>query len=118
MPLVEYNGDGGHRSPWQNPYVERLIGSVRRECTDHLIILNEYHLQRILRNYMAYYHGSRTHLSLNKDAPEGRLAESAELGEIEAIGTTAGTTMNDRRDAQWPVPSEKSSSRIKYIMKI
>ena len=78
------------RSPWQNPYVERLIGSVRRECTDHLVILDEYHLQRILRNYMAYYHGRRTHLSLHKDAPEGRVAESAELGEIQAFPVVGG----------------------------
>ena len=57
------------RSPWQNPYVERLIGSVRRECLDHSIILNERHLRRILGSYLDYYHGSRTHLSLGKDTP-------------------------------------------------
>ena len=56
------------RSPWQNPYVERLIRSVRRECLDHLVILNASHLHRILRIYLAYYHGWQTHLSLNKDA--------------------------------------------------
>ncbi len=54
------------RSPWQNPYVERVIGSVRRECLDHAIILNERHLRRILRRYLEYYHGSRTHLPLAK----------------------------------------------------
>ena len=58
------------RSPWQNPYVERLIGSVRRECLDHSIILNERHLRRILGSYLDYYHGSRTHLSLGKDTPD------------------------------------------------
>lgn len=73
------------RSPWQNPYVERLIGSVRRECIDHLIIWDEAHLHRIVRTYLAYYHGCRTHLSLNKDAPAGRVQESAEVGEIRAI---------------------------------
>ncbi len=78
------------RFPWQNPYVERLIGSVRRECIDHLIILNESHLRRILRNYLAYYHGYRTHLSLNKDAPEGRLPESAEIGKIRALPVVSG----------------------------
>jgi putative transposase len=78
------------RSPWQNPYVERLIGSVRRECLNHLIIWDESHLRRIVRNYLAYYHASRTHLSLNKDAPEGRLQESAEVGEIRAIPVVGG----------------------------
>ncbi|MDX1410909.1 MAG: integrase core domain-containing protein [Nitrospirales bacterium] len=61
------------RSPWQNPFVERLIGSVRHEYLDHLIIWDECHLRRILRNYFAYYHRDRTHLSLKKDAPEGRM---------------------------------------------
>ncbi len=60
------------RSPWQNPYAERVIGSVRRECLDRVIILNERHLRRLLSGYLEYYHGSRTHLSLVKDAPESR----------------------------------------------
>jgi hypothetical protein len=64
-------------SPWQNPYVERVIGSMRRECLDHVIILNPRHLRRILRAYLAYYHRSRTHLGLNKDAPDGRPASAA-----------------------------------------
>jgi hypothetical protein len=54
------------RSPWQNPYVERLIGSIRRECLDHVIVLGENHLRRILRSYVAYYNESRTHLCLPK----------------------------------------------------
>ncbi len=57
------------RSPWQNPYAERVIGSIRRECLDHIIILNERHLKRVLSSYVTYYHGARTHLSLAKDAP-------------------------------------------------
>ena len=57
------------RSPWQNGYVERLIGSIRRECTDHLIVFNAEHLQRILAKYAAYYNDVRTHVSLGKDAP-------------------------------------------------
>ena len=57
------------RSPWQNPYVERVIGSIRRDCIDHVIVLNERHLRRILRSYLDYYHTCRTHLSLNKDPP-------------------------------------------------
>ena len=60
------------RAPWQNPYVERVIGSVRRECLDHVIILNERHLRRLLSGYLDYYHGSRTHLSLVKDSPNPR----------------------------------------------
>jgi Integrase core domain len=57
------------RSPWQNGYVERLIGSVRRECTDHLIALNAEHLRRILAKYAIYYNEVRTHVSLEQDAP-------------------------------------------------
>jgi transposase InsO family protein len=57
------------RSPWQNPFVERVVGSIRRDCLDHVIVLNQRHLRRILRAYVDSYHGSRTHLSLNKDPP-------------------------------------------------
>jgi transposase InsO family protein len=60
------------RSPWQNGHVERLIGSIRRECTDHLIVFNAEHLRRILAKYAAYYNEARTHVSLAKDAPCGR----------------------------------------------
>jgi transposase InsO family protein len=56
-------------SPWQNPYAERLIGSIRRECLDHVIVFNQTHLRHTLARYVFYYHGSRTHLSLAKDAP-------------------------------------------------
>jgi transposase InsO family protein len=59
-------------SPWQNGYAERLIGSIRRECVDHLIVLGEAHLRKILRAYAHYYNGIRTHRSLNKDAPISR----------------------------------------------
>ena len=60
------------RSPWQNAYVERLIGSIRRECLDHLIIIGEAHLRRVLRAYADYYNRTLTHLSLNKDTPLAR----------------------------------------------
>ncbi|MGH1482339.1 MAG: integrase core domain-containing protein, partial [Geminicoccales bacterium] len=60
------------RSPWQNPYAERVISSVRRECLDHVIIPNERHLRQLLRRYLDDYHSSRTHLSLVKDAPVSR----------------------------------------------
>jgi transposase InsO family protein len=56
-------------SPWQNGYVERLIGSIRRECLDHFVILNARHLKRTLGSYFEYYHRSRTHLALRKDCP-------------------------------------------------
>jgi transposase InsO family protein len=59
-------------SPWQNGFAERLIGSIRRECLDHVIVLSEAHLRRILKNYAAYYNGVRTHWSLQKDAPVSR----------------------------------------------
>ncbi len=79
------------RSPWQNAYVERVIGSIRRECTDHIIPLNRSHLARILRNYRTYYNESRCHLSLGKDAPEPREIEPPERGEeIIAIPQVGG----------------------------
>jgi putative transposase len=70
------------RSPWQNPYVERLIGTLRRECLDHVVVLNEAHLRRLLRDYLLYYHSARTHLSLNKDSPERRAMERLDQGRI------------------------------------
>jgi transposase InsO family protein len=60
------------RSPWQNGHAERLIGSIRRECLDHMVVLGEDHLRRVLKAYAAYYNGLRTHLSLGKDAPTHR----------------------------------------------
>jgi len=78
------------RSPWQNPFVERLIGSIRRECLDHVIVLGERHLLRILATYFAYYHRSRTHLSLTKDAPESRAVMSPETGEVVELPEVGG----------------------------
>ena len=78
------------RSPWQNPYVERVIGSIRRECLDHVIVLNERHLRRILRDYFNYYHTSRTDLSLNKDPPDPRAVESVQYGNIAALPQVGG----------------------------
>ena len=63
------------RSPWQNAYAERLVGSIRRECLDHIIVLGEAHLRRILKAYASYYNNERTHLSLRKDAPFSRSTE-------------------------------------------
>ncbi len=70
------------RSPWQNPYVERVIGSIRRECLDHTIILGERHLRRVVGNYVSYYNTVRTHLSLSKDAPAGRPIQSPDQGRV------------------------------------
>src|SRR5881396_2441147 len=67
-------------SPWQNPYVERVIGSIRRECLDHVVVLNQVHLRRILTIYSWYDHRTRTHLGLAKDAPEPRLVPATSTG--------------------------------------
>jgi len=64
------------RSPWQNGHVERLIGSIRRECLDHVVVLGEWHLRHLLANYAAYYNGVRTHLALDKDTPLHRPAQT------------------------------------------
>jgi transposase InsO family protein len=70
------------RSPWQNPYVERLIGSIRRECLDHMIIFSAAHLRRTLTAYFQYYHEARTHRGLDQDSPEPRPVEGADLGKV------------------------------------
>ncbi len=77
-------------SPWQNAFAERLIGSIRRECLDHVVVFGERHLRRLLTAYFAYYHRARTHLSLDKDAPDGRPIESPELGVIIPIPEVGG----------------------------
>ena len=69
-------------SPWQNLYAERLIGSIRRECLDHVIVLGERHLRRTLNAYLTYYHGSRTHLSLQRDAPTPRPVQAIADGDV------------------------------------
>jgi putative transposase len=78
------------RSSWQNPYAERLVGSVRRECLDHVIVLGEQHLCRILKSYFAYYHRSRTHLSLGKEAPEPRPVHPPSMGKVVALPEVGG----------------------------
>jgi transposase InsO family protein len=86
-------------SPWQNPYVERLIGSIRRECLDHVIVLNERHLLRILRSYFAYYHEARCHQSLDANAPNPRAVEPPEWGEVVAEPMVGGLHHRYRRCA-------------------
>jgi putative transposase len=78
------------RSPWQNGYVERLIGSIRRECLDHVIVVNEQHLRRILRSYFEYYHHTRTHLSVDKDAPDTRPVQLPAMGTVIQISEVGG----------------------------
>jgi transposase InsO family protein len=78
------------RSPWQNAYAERVIGSIRRECLDHVIVLGERHLRRVLESYRDYYHESRTHLSLGKDCPEPRVIQSSGSAKIIALPQVGG----------------------------
>ena len=70
------------RSPWQNPYAERVIGSIRRDLLDHCIVLNEEHARTLLRSYADYYHHSRTHLGLLKDVPGSRPQQSVTDGDM------------------------------------
>jgi len=77
-----------YRSPWQNGYAERVIGSIRRECLDHLIILNETHLRGILEGYVRYYNTQRTHLGINKDSPEPREVQTE--GELDKVAVANG----------------------------
>ncbi len=78
------------RSPWQNPYAERVIGSIRRECLDHMIILGERHLKHILLSYVDYYHSARTHLSLEKDTPDTRVVQPIEKGRVIELKRVGG----------------------------
>jgi transposase InsO family protein len=78
------------RSPWQRAYVERVIGTIRRECLDHVIVLNEASLYRHVKSFLAYYHESRTHLSLAKDTPEPRPVHPPTLGAVVAVPQVGG----------------------------
>jgi transposase InsO family protein len=78
------------RSPWQRAYVERVIGTLRRECLDHVIVLNEVSLYRHVKAFLEYYHESRTHLSLAKDPPEPRPVHPLERGAVVAIPQVGG----------------------------
>ena len=78
------------RAPWQNPFAERLIGSIRRECLDHVIVLNERHLRRLLRAYLAYYNTTRPHQALCNDSPLPRDVHPPALGNVVAIPLVAG----------------------------
>ena len=78
------------RSPWQRAYIERVIGIIRRECLDHVIVWSEAGLSRHLRRFADYYHRSRTHLGLEKDTPESRPVQRPEAGRIVAIPEVGG----------------------------
>ena len=78
------------RSPWQRAYVERVIGSIRRECLDPVIGLQESSLRRTLTSYFDYYHRSRTHLSLGKDSPEPRPIQPPGIGSVVAVPRVGG----------------------------
>ena len=78
------------QAPWQSPYVERLIGSIRRECLDHVIILGVESLRGILQSYITYYHDSRCYLSLDKDSPETREAQPSDKGIVVEIPKVGG----------------------------
>jgi transposase InsO family protein len=78
------------RSPWQNPYVERLIGSVRRECLDNVVILNERHLRRVLKGYFDYHQRWRTHLSLAMDCPQPRAVQHPSVGYVVELPEVGG----------------------------
>jgi transposase InsO family protein len=80
------------QSPWQNPFAERLIGSIRRECLNHVLVLGErhLHLHRILTRYLAYYHQAQTHLALDKDAPDLRPVQFPKAGKIVELPEVGG----------------------------
>jgi len=78
------------RSPWQNPFVVRVIGSIRRERLGHVIVLNVIHLRKILVSYLDYYHKYRTHLSLAKDTPDERSVQAGDTGKIVAFPQVGG----------------------------
>ncbi len=85
------------RSPWQGPYVERLIGSIRRKCLAHVMVFNEASLRRTLKGYFQYYGYSRTHLSLAKDASDERAVQPPETGSGDGTGGGRRTTPSLRR---------------------
>jgi hypothetical protein len=90
------------RAPWQNPFAERAIGSIRRECLDHLIVWNEHSLRRHLQRYLAYYHQGRTHLALDKDAPIARVTQSPrDGGRIVAVAHLGGLHHHYGGRAAW-----------------
>jgi hypothetical protein len=97
------------RSPWQNGHTERLIGSIRRECLDYVVVFGERHLRHLLISYMAYYNGARTHLSLNKDAPVPRVVQA--IGRILPAPILGGLHHQYARISDMDRPPSSRSSR-------
>lgn len=87
------------RAPWQNPFVERLIGQIRRGCQNHVIVRSDDHLRRVLRSYLAYYHTARTHFALGKQSPQPRPIEQRARGRIIALPHVGGLHHEYRRAA-------------------
>jgi putative transposase len=85
------------KSPWQNPYVERFIGSIRRECLDHAIVLSERYLKRLLQQYLHYYRAWRTHLSLAMDCPVPRPIRPPEQDRVMAVPEVGGLQHHYKR---------------------
>ena len=99
-------------SPWQNPYAERLIGSIRRECLDHVIVLGEWHLRWLLTAYLTYYHGARTHLALEKDAPTPRRVQTPVEGLVVAFAEVGGLHHRyERRPPEVTSPAAPCTSK-------
>jgi transposase InsO family protein len=91
------------RSPWQNPYAERVIGSIRRECLDHVVVIGERHLKGILSEYVDYYNGTRTHLSLAKDAPEPRSVQPPSQGRVVEVPARVVSITNTSEERREPI---------------
>jgi hypothetical protein len=111
------------RSPWQRAYVERLIGTLRRQCLDHLIVLHERSLHRHPRTFMDYYHRNRVHLALEKDTPEPRPIQPLEFGRIVSIPVLrAASPIRTARRLSHPTtyeyPSECCSFRSALVFAI
>jgi transposase InsO family protein len=87
------------RSPWQNPFAERVIGSVRRECLDQVIVINARHLLRLLADYFEHYHRWRCHRSLAMDCPEPRPVQEPEHGEVMEVEEASGLYRHYERRA-------------------
>ncbi len=84
------------RSPWQNQYAEWVVDFICRKCLDHMIIPGEHHLKRVPSGYVDYYHSARTHLSLEKDAPDGRVVQPIEKGRVVDLQQVGGCTICTR----------------------
>jgi hypothetical protein len=104
------------RSPWQNPYVERAIGSIRRDMLDHVIVLDDQHLKRLLTEYVSYYHQFRTHLSCDMDCPVPRPVAPPEAGEMIAVLEVRGLHHHYERRAALPLglgySAQKGGNRL------